>query len=201
MPSLHAMKDQASDLLHGRREKLSRYPEAKIELKAPSISGYILMSKEPVEELKKEFAIPEGTTHIFLPITDGASNPAIADGGCHWTLLLISLIDGVAFHYDSMSHSNEEPARVVTRKVEQILGKELKFCEMQDVPQQMNGEDCGVIVCLLMQHLLLKRLLQAGNREKVTMSMAGRELDATKGRKEMLRLLNEKRQQQLGGGS
>lgn len=33
------------------------------------------------------------------------------------------------------------------------------------------------------------------------MSMAGRELDATKGRKEMLRLLNEKRQQQLGGGS
>ncbi len=56
-----------------------------------------------------------------------------------------------------MSHSNEEPARVVTRKVEGVLGREFKFAEMQDVPQQGNGEDCGVIVCLLMQHLLLKR--------------------------------------------
>ncbi len=40
------------------QEKLSRYPEAKIELKAPSISGYILMSKEPVEELKVRISHP-----------------------------------------------------------------------------------------------------------------------------------------------
>ena len=40
-----------------------------------------------------------------------------------------------------------------------------------------------------MKHLLLRRLLKAGMAEKVSMSMGGREIDASTGRKEMLRII------------
>ncbi len=70
-----------------------------------------------------------------------------AEGGSHWTLLLVSIIDGVSFHYDSLGDANDREARSTTMKFEQLLGKRLRFIPMQDAPQQENGSDCGR-VCL-----------------------------------------------------
>ena len=135
-----------------------------------------------------------GVTHIFLPIND-CRNVEEAEGGSHWSLLLVSVVDGVAFHYDSMHSSNRSEAAVSTKKISELLGKPLRFIDLEDSPQQENSSDCGVFVCLEMRHLLLKRLMKAGSHEKISMSMGGRAVDATKGRKEMLRIIEEFRRE------
>ena len=55
--------------------------------------------------------------------------------------------------------------------------------------------DCGVYVCLLMQHLLISRLLRAHAQDKISMSMRGKEVDASGGRKEMLRIIEDRRKE------
>lgn len=60
---------------------------------------------------------------------------------------------------------------------------------LDDSPQQENSSDCGVYVCIQMRHLLLKRLLSANAKEKVSMSMGGKLVDAHGGRKEMLKII------------
>lgn len=134
------------------------------------------------------------TTHIFLPIND-SNNPEIAEGGSHWSLLLISAVDGVAFHYDSLPPGNQRDAQFAARKMSVLLGKQLQFIELDDSPLQENGSDCGVFVCLNMRHLLLKRLLLVRSDEKVSMSMGGRRVDAREGRKEMSRIIESNRRE------
>lgn len=175
------------------REKLSKYPKADIVLLRPSMSFMLAQTRNPLE-LKSALPDFSKTTHIFLPVND-CKRADIAEGGSHWSLLLVSIIDGVAFHYDSMSPSNYHEAKVVAQRVSHLLGKPMKFINLEDSPQQENGMDCGVFVCLLMQHLLLSRLLRAHSRDKISMSMRDKEVDARGGRKEMIRVIEERRRE------
>lgn len=150
--------------------------------------AFMLMQTPDPLSLKEALPNFSKTTHIFLPIND-ARNVSVAEGGSHWSLLLVSVIDGVAFHYDSMTPSNFNEANLATRKIGQLLGRQLRFLNLEDSPQQENSSDCGVYVCIQMRHLLLKRLLSANAREKVSMSMGGKLVDASGGRKEMLRTI------------
>ena len=134
------------------------------------------------------------TTHIFLPIND-CRNVEVAEGGSHWSLLLVSVVDGVSFHYDSLNPSNQAEAQVASHKLGQLLGRPLRFLDLQDSPQQENSSDCGVFVCILMRHLLLKRLLVVGSRQKINMSMGTKVVDAGAGRKEMLRIIEAYRRE------
>jgi sentrin-specific protease 8 len=175
------------------REKLSAYPKAKIVLLRPSMSFLLQKTQDPLS-LKSALPDFEKITHIFLPINDCRSVD-VPEGGSHWSLLLVSLIDGVAFHYDSLFPSNYQDARLVTHKFEQLIGRQLKFVNLEDTPQQENGSDCGVFVCLLMQHLLIQKLLRAHAQDKISMSMKGKEVDAYGGRKEMLRVIEARRKE------
>jgi sentrin-specific protease 8 len=134
------------------------------------------------------------TTHIFLPIND-SSDVERPGSGSHWSLLLVSVLDGVAFHYDSMSPSNDNEARHTATQLSRLLDKPFRFIHMASAPQQENGSDCGVFVCLLMKHLLLKRLLRADANTKVSMSMEGRVVDAASGRKEMVKIVDDQRRE------
>lgn len=174
-------------------EKLSEYPKANIVLLRPSMAFLLLNTKDPLS-LKSALPNFEKTTHIFLPINDCRSVD-IAEGGSHWSLLLVSVIDGVAFHYDSLSPSNVSEAKLVAYRISILLGKPLKFINLEDSPQQDNSSDCGVYVCLLMQHLLMSRLLRAHAQDKISMSMRGKEVDAYNGRKEMLRVIESRRKE------
>lgn len=169
------------------REYLVRYPNSHIVLLRPSMAFMLMQTPNPltIKDALPNFA---RTTHIFLPIND--AHNVRAEGGSHWSLLLVSVVDGVAFHYDSMSSGNMHDAQHCTRKLEQLLNKHIRFIDLRDSPQQENGSDCGVFVCIQMRHLLLNRLLSANSREKVSMSMAGKYVDATGGRKEMLKIIN-----------
>lgn len=150
--------------------------------------SFMLMQTPDPLTLKEALPNFSRTTHIFLPIND-CRNPSIAEGGSHWSLLLVSVIDGVAFHYDSLNPANRTEAELAGRKISQLLGRHLQFVDLADSPQQENSSDCGVFVCIQMRHLLLRKLLMAHAKEKVSMSMGGKSVDAVQGRKEMLRII------------
>lgn len=150
--------------------------------------AFMLMQTPDPLTLKDALPDFSRTTHIFLPIND-ARDASVAEGGSHWSLLLVSVIDGVAFHYDSLTPSNYQCAQTATNKMMRLLNRQLRFMNLDDSPQQENSSDCGVYVCIQMRHLLLKRLLSANAREKVSMSMGGKLVDANGGRKEMLRTI------------
>jgi sentrin-specific protease 8 len=175
------------------REELRKFPSSHIVLLRPSMA-FMLMKTPSVLSLRDALPDFSKTTHIFLPIND-ARNVSIAEGGSHWSLLLVSVIDGVAFHYDSLSPSNYNEAMLATQKISELLGRGLRFMNLEDSPQQENGSDCGVYVCIQMRHLLLKRLLSANAREKVSMSMGGKLVDAFGGRKEMLKTIERFRKE------
>ena len=173
------------------REKLRAYPRAHIVLLRPSMAMLLKSTRDP---LSLASALPDftRTTHIFLPVND-CRRPDQAEGGSHWSLLLVSTLDGVAFHYDSLSPANREEARRVSHHFATLLQRPIEFINMHDTPRQSNGKDCGVFVCLLMQHLLISRLLRANARDKISMSMSGMEVDADGGRTEMRRRIEEQR--------
>lgn len=177
------------------REELSQFPKASIVLLRPSMSFMLRQTPDPLS-LKEALPNFATTTHIFLPVND-AYDVTQAEGGSHWSLLLVSIIDGVAFHYDSMSDSNEQVAHMTVRKLEPLLQKRLRFIPMRDSPQQENGSDCGVFVCVLMRHLLLKRLLRADANRKISMSMQDAHINAKDGRKTMLKTIEERKKEGL----
>lgn len=175
------------------REELKAFPRAQIVLLRPSMSFLLQHTADP-STLRDALPDFTHTTHIFLPINDN-TDVAHAEGGSHWSLLLVSIIDGVAFHYDSLYPSNAREAQQTTKKLEMLLGKQLRFIPMDDAPQQENGSDCGVFVCITMKHLLLKRLLRADASEKISMSMKDQRVNATEGRKIMVKMIEDRKKE------
>jgi sentrin-specific protease 8 len=175
------------------REELNAYPKASIVLLRPAMAYMLIHTPNPltIKEALPSFA---ATTHVFLPVNDSADVEQ-AGGGTHWSLLLVSIIDGVSFHYDSLHNSNDREARSTTMKFEQLIGKQLRYIPMTDSPQQENGSDCGVFVCVLMKHLLLKRLLRADASKMISMSMKDTHVQAKDGRKTMLRVIEERKKE------
>lgn len=175
------------------REELTAFPKASIVLLRPSMAFMLMTTPDPLS-LKEALPNFTSTTHVFLPINDNM-DVTQAEGGSHWSLLLVSIIDGVSFHYDSLNNANDREARSTTFKLEQLLGKRLRYIPMMDSPQQENGSDCGVFVCVLMKHLLLKRLLRADSSRKISMSMRDTHVKAKDGRKAMLNIIEERKRE------
>lgn len=155
---------------------------------------FLLMQNNDVTAVSEALPSFSKVTHIFLPVNDN-KYPGEAEGGSHWSLLLVSTIDRSAFHYDSLGGTNVREAQHCTRQLSRVLGMDLKFQQIDDCPQQENGNDCGVFVCILMRHLLVKRLLNANAREKVSMSMANKMVNAHGGRQEMLNIMEHLRKE------
>ncbi|KAF2842882.1 cysteine proteinase, partial [Patellaria atrata CBS 101060] len=144
---------------------------AQIVLLRPSMAVLLMSSPDP-QSLRSALPNFEQITHIFLPIND-ANNYDVTSSGTHWSLLVVSKLDGVAFHYDSMEPANIKYAKAAATKLSELLQTPLHFHEMNDCPQQDNGSDCGVFVCVAMEELLI-RLLNVERAQKITMSMENR---------------------------
>ena len=165
---------------------IKKFPKARIELMNPSMAFMLQMTPEPTS-LKTALPDLTGVTHIFLPVNDCRNVDDV--GGSHWSLLLVSAIDGVAFHYDSLESVNEDEAQILTSKMSILLGQKLRFINLIDAPQQQNNCDCGIFVCLNMSYLLKNRLLQADTNGKVSMSLTEKNVHPKEGRKEIQSLL------------
>jgi sentrin-specific protease 8 len=159
--------------------------------------SFLLFNTQDPTTLKD--ALPDFTkvSHIFLPVND-CRDVTEAEGGTHWSLLLVSKVDGKAFHYDSLPPGNRQEAFVLTQKISVLLGRALRFIHLDDSPQQENGSDCGVFVCANMRYLLLRRLLAATSNEQISMSLGKIRVDATHERREMLKII-ERLKSKSGG--
>jgi sentrin-specific protease 8 len=155
---------------------------------------FMLMQTHDPLSLKGALPNFTRTTHIFLPINN-AKNVDIPEAGSHWSLLVVSVIDGVSFHYDSMGGDNHREALNTSEKLSRLLNRPLRFAQMQDVPQQENGNDCGVYVCLFMRTLLMERLLKADAGQKISMSLRSEQCNARKGRRAILEIIEDFRRE------
>ncbi|ROV90474.1 hypothetical protein VSDG_08447 [Cytospora chrysosperma] len=175
------------------REILPKYPQARICLLRPSMTYLLMRVDNDPQGIRS--ALPDMTkvTHIFLPINDAVSRTQ--PDGSHWSLLLVSKLDGVAFHYDSLGGANNGEGQRAADRLGRLMGMPLRYQSIQDCPQQANGNDCGVFVCILMRHLLVKKLLNANAREKVSMSMSNKMIDALGARKEMIKIIESLRKE------
>lgn len=153
------------------------------------------MLMQTSDPLTLKDALPDfrRSTHIFLPVNDCRA-PNLPQGGSHWSLLLVSVLDNVAFHYDSLYPSNEFAAKRCFEQFQRLLGREMRYINLRDTPQQNNGSDCGVYVCVEIKELL-KRLLRKDSHEQISMSMRGMNIDAARARKMMTGLIDEFRKE------
>ncbi|EEP82881.1 conserved hypothetical protein [Uncinocarpus reesii 1704] len=151
---------------------------------AHSVSQANMFKTGQVPRARSHFTI---SNHQHHPPTTHLTE---AEGGTHWSLLLVSVVDGVAFHYDSLPPGNRNEALRVAQKVSMILDRGFRFVQLDDSPVQENSSDCGVFVCLTMRHLLINRLLKACTSEKVSMSLGGKKVNASAGRREMVRIID-----------
>ncbi|KAK6344032.1 hypothetical protein TWF696_007679 [Orbilia brochopaga] len=163
----------------------------------PPVTGILLMRPSMVFMLRFDpdlatirNALPpvHHASHIFLPINDNL-NPSLAEGGSHWSLLVVSVQDRAAFHYDSLGGANRSHARAVADIVSSWIGVPLVFRELDDeTPMQNNMSDCGVHVCMNMRHLVT-RLLRTPEGMDVNMGLRGKSGAARSGREEMLKIV------------
>lgn len=159
--------------------------------------SFLLMNTPDPNTLRQALPSFHGVSHIFLPVNDNR-NVEVAAGGSHWSLLLVSVVDRAAFHYDSLCDANEYEARLVAKKLAPLLASTdpLHFENMSDSPQQGNGSDCGVFVCMEMEYLLFKKLLRTGTTEHAHMTLARKEFNAFHGRRTILKVVEALRKQQ-----
>ncbi|KAF2671216.1 cysteine proteinase [Microthyrium microscopicum] len=136
-------------------------------------------------------------THLFLPINP--SGGEYAEEGTHWSLLVVSLVDGVAFHYNSMQ-DHPHIADQLTRNLSRLIRKPLRFIDIQHVPQQHNSRDCGVYVCAFMEELLEHRLLAIDATHKVSMSLKGMKMSAKQYRRQIRKAIEAERTEALERG-
>lgn len=128
-----------------------------IQLIKPSIA-YLLLHTQEIESLAAEMQPGlRNTQFLFLPINDNPDVSAI-EGGTHWSLMVISILDRKALYYDSMYEGFVTSAAALMRtQMSRLLQVELELISVL-TPQQLNGSDCGVIVVEITA-LLLKRLV------------------------------------------
>lgn len=185
-------------------EKMQGVKPGSVILLRPAMVFLLMNTSEPTT-LRGVLPDCSSAKYVFLPINDNR-NVEVAEGGSHWSLLVVDLSSpssslpsqsaGIAHHYDSLQAANRPEAITVTRKFATFLGRPLSFFDM-DTPDQNNGSDCGVFVCMEMRYLLLRRLLAATNKKSrpPSLNMSGLEIAASQGRKYMLNIIEEFRKE------
>lgn len=82
--------------------------------------------------------------------------------GMHWCLAVIDIENKGVFYYDSMGGNNRDAVRALLSYLEQehMDKKKQPFDTsgfqaeiVKDIPQQMNGSDCGMFTCKFAEYL------------------------------------------------
>lgn len=117
-----------------------------------------------VERVKGSPAMIDELLHqqiVLMPIND-KEDPDAHIGGGHWSLLCHrrSAAGAIFEHYDSCSGANRAVALAVAESMGPLLqnrpGVQSRFVEIEGVPQQCNGYDCGVYVLAFAEALTMQ---------------------------------------------
>lgn len=169
-------------------------PEAQIALLRPELA-FILLGNGEIDEMKD--ILPDlpfsGSSHVFIPILDPEQT--------HWSLLVISVAQQLALHYTSKPapYGNQDLIQGLLLKIKKWYGWTRITCQEMDkyLEQSKTRGNSGVGVCITMRYLLLRRLLQASQSQKVSMDIGHKKLDEQRGRKQILDLLDYYLKRQL----
>lgn len=117
-----------------------------ILLLPPSLCYLILISEDPLSLISM---FPENFSKckfLIIPVNDG---------GSHWSLCVISVLDKTCYIYDSIVGLNQEENDILVDKfsiiISQLLNlKKFKLIKRKlNTPQQLNDYDCGIfVICL-----------------------------------------------------
>ncbi|KAK9313356.1 hypothetical protein V1522DRAFT_406578 [Lipomyces starkeyi] len=129
------------------------HPEDIILLR-PSMVFLLAQSTNPLD-LKGVLPPLNSTRFIFLPINNNA-NVDLAEGGSHWSLLVVDTKKKTGYYYDTLEDINVQEAEIVAKKLAKLLECAKLTLYSMPTPQQTNGSDCGVMVCMLTSHVLQK---------------------------------------------
>ncbi|KAI5286388.1 hypothetical protein KEM54_006827 [Ascosphaera aggregata] len=161
----------------------------RLVLLRPSMS-YMLLKTKDTASLQGVLPDLKGTSHIFIVVNDN-ENVNEVEGGSHWSLLVVSVNDKRAFHYDSLCNANEFEAEALTKKIGRLVGKDLRCVPVKSSPQQSNQNDCGIYVCMIMEFLLKNRICTARRDQMVSMELEGVNLKALAARQIIFDIIEE----------
>ncbi|KAK9457632.1 hypothetical protein V1511DRAFT_179123 [Dipodascopsis uninucleata] len=142
------------------RSQLNKSPENRIVLLRPSMVFLLAQSQNPLE-LKTVLPDLQGAAYIFCPINNN-EDVNLAEGGSHWSLLVINVATCHGYYYDTLENINIREAEHVAKRLGPLLGGISIKLRPIATPQQTNGSDCGVLVCMITS-CLVDRLLDSQN--------------------------------------
>ncbi|KAK9474920.1 uncharacterized protein V1510DRAFT_411006 [Dipodascopsis tothii] len=137
-----------------------QYPDWAIVLLRPSMVFLLANSDDPAGLVS---ALPplDRSRYVFMPVNDNQM-VEMAEGGSHWSLLVVDRATARAYYYDSLGDANLDDARTVAHKMALLLGVPgLKLYAVR-TPQQANGSDCGIMVCMVATCLMRRIAAAAG---------------------------------------
>ncbi|XP_077975497.1 sentrin-specific protease 1-like [Styela clava] len=94
--------------------------------------------------------------------------------GVHWCLAVVDFISKQIRYYDSMGGANRECLEILKnyllcehkdKKESEINLSDWQLLSMSDIPQQMNGSDCGVFACKFAEYITSKSDLTFSQRD------------------------------------
>lgn len=116
-----------------------------------------ILDEEDLESVSKGLNIMSRKL-IFVPTSD---NKSFTEPSSHWSLLVIDAVNYRVHHIDSSNQYNLDSAQLTYEKFQCILNWD-KFPPINYVrnsPQQTNGYDCGVYVCLCVERFASSPIL------------------------------------------
>jgi sentrin-specific protease 8 len=177
------LSDEAMAFWQEHLEQNVLHGSSKYVLLRPIASQHLLLGSEDAANIIQR-AITAQTMHLFIPLRT-RMNP-------HWSLLLVSVKDGMACHYDPQVPMNRSASERVTCKISAILGKQFTYYNVPDVPQQNSPKDSGMLATFYMQYLIAK--LQATHvSEKTNASILTKAVDVKLERKNFLKIIEAKK--------
>lgn len=123
------------------------------------------------------------TMHIFVPLKKPDS--------VHWSLLLVSMHDGVACHYDPQDPLNRFSSEQAVERLSIVLERPLRYLNITGIPAQMHPKDSGVLVAFY-THFLIAKLQATHMSKKTDASISAKTVDVKYQRKMMLKAIEAK---------
>ncbi len=129
-----------------QHKKLKPGPD--VALLPPATVFLVSMADDDEEaaDMVSSFQLP--SARLVLAPLNNQSGMTVGDGS-HWSLLVFDRKTDAFLHYDSSRGLNRHVAVQVAAKLKGLVNAtSADVHEIKDAPQQDNGRDCGVFVCL-----------------------------------------------------
>lgn len=161
----------------------------------PSI-GFLLLKFPDPRALKGTLPPLELASFLFIPVNDN-DDVEQAEGGSHWSLVVVSMLESKAYIYDTLAEEPDEgnyPESLqlienLNLYLSSILPKMRPIVPVvEKTPQQVNGSDCGVHV-LQITAILLSRMIYNENRPILFQLSQNLHFNAVEGRVFILELI------------